>query len=119
MIEKMSERITIQKGGVIIDKFGNHVKDWIDYFSCWCYPNTYTKEEEKEKVRVLDERSIFFEVRYCSELAEIKSDTYRVIYHGDVYDIESVDMMNWQKKTIKLKCRNQAKTHEEASNGQD
>ena len=104
MIEKLNERIMIQKATVETDRYANHTSVWTDYYSCACYADTYAQEEEKRIVPT-DERTIVFEVRFCSELQEITSSGYRVMFHGEAYNIESVDMMNWQRKTIKLSCR--------------
>lgn len=104
MIEKLNEKIIFQKDTVTVDQYGNHRKEWIDYFACHTYANTYVKEET-DGVTTTDERSISFEVRYCSELAPVTSGNYRIIFHDEIYNIESVDMMNWQRKMIHFKCR--------------
>ena len=103
-IARFNERITIQKNTVQVDRYGNHTNAWEDYFSCSAYASTYTKEEGTGVVTT-DERSISFEIRYCSEVSGLTSTEYRVIFHGDVYNIASVDMMNYQRKSIKLLCR--------------
>ena len=104
MIERMNERITIQQSTVTMDQYGNRVKSWADYFTCWAYASTFVKDEQPD-VTTTDQRGITFEVRFCSELADIDSVTYRAIFHDEIYNIQSVDMMNWQRKTIKLKCQ--------------
>ena len=104
MIEKMNELITLQKNTVTVDKYGNHKNTWEDYYTCHAYANTFVKEETESEVSA-DERSITFEVRYCSELKGVTSTGYRIIFHDEAYNIESVDMMNWQRKFIHLKCR--------------
>lgn len=104
MIERMNERITIQQQTVETDQWGNHRSVWENYFSCWAYASTFAKDEQPD-VTTTDQRQITFEVRFCSELQTISSDLYRVIFHDEIYNIESVDMMNWMRKTIKLKCR--------------
>lgn len=104
MIERMNEKITIQKHEVTVDQYGNHIMEWTDYFVCWAYASTQAKDEQPE-VTTTDQRGITFEVRFCSELENITSDQYRAIFHDEIYNIESVDMMNWMRKTIKLKCR--------------
>lgn len=103
-IGKLNERITIQKNVVLVDKYKNHTSVWSDYYSCWAYANTYTAME-KDGTVPSEERSISFLVRYCQELAGITSTQYRVLFRGQVYDIVSVDMMNYQKKEIRLTCR--------------
>lgn len=105
MIERMNERVKIQKSTVAVDQYGNHKKTWTDYFTCWAYASTYNQDEKESAALTLDERGITFEVRFCSELEPVTSVTYRAIFHNEIYDIQSVDMMNWQRKTIKLKCR--------------
>ena len=48
---------------------------------------------------------VTFTVRWCSEAARITSTGYRVKFRGEAYDIESVDLMNYGKKEIRMKCR--------------
>ena len=90
------------------DRYGNHKPEWTDYYSCRAYAITYI-HDETETATISDERTITFEVRYCSELVNITSIGFRVIFHDAVYDIDSVDMMNWKRKTVKLKCRKESK----------
>lgn len=105
MIEHLNERITIQKSTVATDRYGNHKKTWTDYFTCWAYANTFDQAERESAAVTLDERGITFEVRFCSELEPVDSVEYRAVFHDEIYNIESVDMMNWQRKAIKLRCR--------------
>jgi len=115
MIELMNERITIQKSTASVDQYVNHKKAWTDYFSCWAYASTFGQDEKESAAVTLDERGITFEVRYCSQLKPVDSVSYRAVFHDEIYDIQSVDMMNWQRKTIKLKCRKADR--EKVSNG--
>jgi len=105
-IARKNERITIQKSTVVVDQYKNHTNAWTDFYTCWSYANTYTANEDGDTV-VSEEKSISFEARYCSELSEITSTGYRVKFKGDIYDILSVDMMNYQKRSIRLSCRKQ------------
>ena len=104
----MNERITIEKNTTVVDKVGNHVNQWEEYFSCFAYASTYEAEEKAGEVTT-EERTVTFNVRYCSELKNITSTEFRVRFHGDVYNIASVDMMNYQRKEIKLLCRREAR----------
>ena len=60
---------------------------------------------ENESATTTEEQTINFEVRYCPELANLDSTHYRVSFHGDSHDIQSVDMMNFQRKTIRIVCK--------------
>ena len=120
-IARFNERIMVQKCTVETDRYGNHTSAWGDYYSCHTYASTYTKEEDGDVVRS-DDRSISFEVRYCSELKDITSTGYRVVFHGEAYDIASVDMMNYQKQTIRLLChreRHRGRREDTDGNSQD
>ena len=100
----MNERITFQKSRASSDRYGNHITFWEDYFSCYTYANTYAALESGDEV-IREERSITFEVRYCPETAKVSSTGYRILFRGDVYDIKSVDMMNYQNQMIRFTCR--------------
>jgi len=100
-IARMNERITFQKNSVVVDAVGNHKNVWEDYFSCAAYASTYQASESGDEV-AMEERSVTFCCRYCSELACVSSTGYRIQFHGEIYNIRSVDMMNYQRKELKF-----------------
>ncbi len=108
-IARFNERITVQKNEVVTDKYGNRKNVWTDYYTCCTYASTYQYDKENEAATTTEERTINFEVRYCTELADLDSTHFRVAFHGDSYDIQTVDFMNYQKKTIRIVCKLQKK----------
>lgn len=104
-IARFTERITFQKNQTVTDKYQNHTASWVNYFSCYTYASTYQYDKEKDGVVTQEEQTITFEVRYCSELRNLDSIHYRVVFHGSVYDIIAVDMMNYQCRTIRVRCK--------------
>ena len=108
-IARFNERIAIQKHTVVTDKYGNHKNVWTDYYTCFTYASTYQYDKENEAATTTEERTINFEVRYCGELKDLDSTHFRVAFHGDRYDIQTVDFMNYQKKTIRIVCKLQKK----------
>ena len=108
-IARFNKRLTVQKNEVVIDKYGNHKNVWTDYYSCFTYASTYQYDKENEAATTTEERTINFEVRYCTELKDLDSIHYRIAFHGDSYDIQTVDFMNYQKKTIRIVCKLQKK----------
>lgn len=104
-IARFNERLTVQKNEVVVDKYGNHKNVWADYYSCYTYASTYQYDKENEAATTTEEQTINFEVRYCTELAGLDSTHYRVVFRESIYDIQSVDMMNYQKKTIRIVCK--------------
>lgn len=103
-IGRMNERITFQKNEIVTDQYKNRVPVWSDYFSCWAYASTYTANEDGDVV-ISEDESITFQVRYCPELAAVTSTGYRILFHDTVYNIRSVDRMNYQKQEIRFACR--------------
>ena len=108
-IARFNERIVIQKNEVVTDKYGNHKNTWTDFYSCFAYASTYQYDKENEAAVTTEERTINFEVRYCPELEDLDSTHFRVAFHGDAYDIQTVDFMNYQRKTIRIVCKLQKK----------
>lgn len=104
MIEKLNERITIEKSTVVTDKVGNHRNTWEEYFTCFAYVLTYESQEEDGEVTA-EQKSVVFTVRWCSETRGLTSTGYRIHFREQLYDIESIDPMNFQKKTLKIHCR--------------
>lgn len=105
----MNERITIEKNAVAVDKIGNHVNTWEEYFSCYTYASTYEARESGDEVKE-ENRSVTFSVRCCRETAAVTSTGYRIHFHGDIYNILSIDPMNYQRKEIRFVCRREART---------
>lgn len=104
MIDKLNERITIQQSKHMTDKVGNHRNAWVDYYTCFAYASTYEAAEEDGEVTA-EQKSVVFTVRWCSEVNKLTSTGFRVLFRGELYDITSVDPMNYNKKITKLHCR--------------
>lgn len=104
MIEKLNERITIEKSTVVTDKVGNHRNTWEKYFTCFAYASTYQAQEEEGEVTA-EQKSVVFTVRWCSETRGLTSTGFRIRFREQLYNIESVDPMNYQKNILKIHCR--------------
>lgn len=107
MIDKLNERLIIEKSKAFTDKVGNHRNTWEEHFSCFTYASTYEAQETGNEVAE-ENRSVVFTVRWCRETAAVTSTGYRIRFRGDVYNILSVDLMNFQKREVKLHCRKEA-----------
>lgn len=113
-IARRNQRITFQKRTVVVDKYKNHTSTWEDYFTCSAYASTYEATEDESAVTT-EERSVTFEVRFCPELSSVTSTGFQIVFHGDEYNIESVDLMNYQYHTIRFLCRRNKR--KETANG--
>lgn len=94
MIDKLNERITIQQSKHMTDKVGNHRNAWVDYYTCFAYASTFEAQEDEGEVTA-EQKSVVFTVRWCSEVNKLTSTGFRVLFRGELYDITSVDPMNY------------------------
>lgn len=104
MIETMRERISIQKSRTGNDKNGNHTLLWEDYFSCYAYVNNLSGNEYWAAAQVNAQTDLYFVIRYCSEIKEMDSEHYRIIFRDQIYNISFVDNVQYQNKTVKLRA---------------
>lgn len=103
-IALLNERITIQKSVVQSDSIGNRKNAWEDYYSCFATIGGEGGNEKLEAGQTAEQVSITFSVRYCSQLVDIVSTGFRILFRGEIYNILSVDHMNYKKKSLKFRC---------------
>ena len=86
------------------DKAGNHVLVWEDYFCCSAFVNGLSGKEYWEAAQVNAQRDIYFIIRYCSEVAGMDTEHYRVLFRGQVYNITFIDNVRYQNRMLKLRA---------------
>ena len=109
-IALLNERITIQKNAVVTDEIGNHTNAWEDYYGCHATVSGssgggQSGAEKAEAEQTLDVSDLAFSIRWCKKASAVDVTGYRIIFRGGIYDIISIDHMNFKKKLIKFKCR--------------
>lgn len=102
MIEAMRVRITIQKSKSTTDKNGNHVLVWEDYYCCAAYANNLLGKEYWAAAQINAQTDLYFVIRYCSEVAVIDSEHFRIVLGGKFYNILFVDNVQYKNKTLKI-----------------
>ena len=58
-----------------------------------------------QKCSVVKDVGMTVTVRYCKKTAGMRSVTHRILFRDQVYDIVSVDHLNYKKKCLKFTCR--------------
>ena len=109
-IAALNEKIVIQKSMVVIDEVGNHTQDWANYYECHATISSQMSGGESGAInddagQLSDVSELFFTIRYCQRAASIDIVDYRLIFRDEIYDILSLDHMNFKKKCLKLRCR--------------
>ena len=103
-VSLLNEKITFQKSVVQSDSIGNRKNVWEDYYSCFATIGGEGGNEKMEAGQTADGATITFSVRYCNQLVDIVSTGFRILFRGEIYNILSVDHMNYKKKSLKFRC---------------
>ncbi len=98
------DKIIIQKSVAGNDKAGNHVLEWQDHYTCHAYVNDLSGSEYWEAAQQGVEKEVFFLIRYCSEVAIMDTEHFRILFRGQVYNITFIDNVKYQNKTLKLRA---------------
>ena len=107
-VAALRSKVTFQKNETVTDKYGNHKNTWTDYFTCFATiagEGMASSREEQIAGTTVEEASMTVSVRYCRKAAAIDSTHYRVVFMGELYNIENIDHMNFRKKSLKFTCR--------------
>lgn len=104
-ISDLTIRITFQKQAVQMDDIGNRKSQWVDERTVYAYPS-YEGLGEKVFVGMeVDHSDMAFTVRDSSYLKSVRSPCHRINFNGDIYNIVSIDRMNYRHRYVKLRCQ--------------
>ena len=107
-VAALRSKVTFQKNETVTDMYGNHKNAWTDYYTCFATIGgeglASSKEEQVAGVTVED-FSMTVTVRYCKKAAAISSTGYRVMFEGEIYNIENIDHLNYKNRALKFSCR--------------
>lgn len=104
-IALLNVKVAFQKNTVVVDAIGNHKNEWMDSYFCHATVSGEGGKEASAAGTTVDDSDISFTVRYCQKVSELNNTEYRVLFDGEIYNILSVDHMNYKRKSIKVKCR--------------
>lgn len=103
-IALLNVKITFQKNSVAPDAIGNRKNIWTDYYTCHATVSGEGGNEKAAAGLTVAESDIAFTVRFCKRAAEVTADGFRIVFNGEIYNIVSVDHMNYKKKSLKFRC---------------
>lgn len=104
-IKLLNVKITIEKNEVVSDEIGNRRNAWKECYSCFATVGGEGGGETAATGLTVDTSDISFSIRYCKAASFINNTEYRVMFNGEIYNILSIDHMNYKKKSLKLKCQ--------------
>ena len=101
----LNQKILVQKNEVTVDAIGNHLNQWMDFYSCYATISGESPNESTSAGAVVDNTKADFTVRWCRAVSEITADNFRILYAGEIYNILGIDHQNFKKKSVKFKCQ--------------
>ena len=101
----LNQQILVQKNEVTVDAIGNHLNQWVDFYSCYATISGESPNESTSAGAVVDNTKADFTVRWCRAVSEITADNFRILYAGEIYNILGIDHQNFKKKSVKFKCQ--------------
>lgn len=104
-IALLNRRITLQKSETVVDDIGNHKNEWSDYYTCSATVSGESGKETAVAGTTVENTDVSFTVRYCTAVADVTEDRYRVVFESEIYDIVGIDHLSYKHKCIKLRCK--------------
>lgn len=107
-VDLLNVRIFITRNFVITDAIGNHKNQWTEYYTCYATASgggSSVNDETETAGTIVSNEKVDFTIRWCKKAEAIDAEHFRVQLGDELYNIISVDHMNFKKKCIKLKCQ--------------
>lgn len=96
--------VTIQQYVSGFDDIGNPSEEWQDYKTCYAYVNGLSGREYWEAAVVHGENTVEFVFRWKPFFKSMNTKQYRLLFNGGIYDITSIDNIQFRNKTVKIKA---------------
>ncbi len=104
-IANLNVRITFQKNALQTDAIGNHKNSWDNYYTCHATVSGEGGREKSVAGITVEDYDIAFTVRFCWKASVIDATHYRVLFNNELYNIVSVDHMNYRNECLKFRCQ--------------
>ncbi len=104
-IALLNVEITFQKNSVEVDAIGNHKNGWEDYYTCHATVSGESGKEKQTAGITVEDSDLAFTIRWCKKASLIDVTGYRVVFNGELFNITSVDHMNYKKECLKYRCQ--------------
>ena len=96
--------VTIQQYVSGFDDIGNPSEEWQEYKTCYAYVNGLSGREYWEAAVVHGENTVEFVFRWKPFFDDMNTKQYRLLFNSGIYDITSIDNIQFRNKTVKIKA---------------
>lgn len=103
-ITDLNIRIKFQIKEVKVDGIGQEIESFKDYHLTYAYPSYEGVNEKVFTGMEIDKSKISFTTRYQRKLDKVDTEKYRIVFRNEIYNIVSIDHMNYKNKYLKFRC---------------
>lgn len=96
--------VTFQKYVKGYDDIGNTTDQWQNYKRAYAYVNGLSGAEYWEAANTHQENTVEFVFRWKSFFDEMNTKQFRILFKGQIYDINLIDNLQFRNKTVKIKA---------------
>ena len=100
----LKNKITIQKKTAVPDEIGRISEKWSDFMVVHAYANRLSGQELIVAAANGQQDTVTFSVRYCGALAGLNSNDFRIIFMGRIFNILTVDNVQFMKVELKIRA---------------
>lgn len=93
---KLKHRIAIQVLG--------EDETWSDFITCYAQVNGLSGNEYWAAAAEQAQNTVDFVVRYTAGLSSLVPQTTRILFHGNRFDVQSIDNFMYQNRSLKLRA---------------
>lgn len=104
-INKLNQKIQIERQEESKDDLGIFKTSWEHYFITHAYIIFEGIGEINFEGGEVDHASASFTIRYQRKTKELNTSNFRIVFNTEIYNILSIDRMNYKNKYIKLRAR--------------
>lgn len=102
---RMDKRIVIQMCSDKEDEICNQLTAWEDFHKCWANVSGVSGKEYWQARQQNEEQIVSFKIRYCRKLSELNTYDYRILYHGETYNIQYIDNLFQADSLLIIKAK--------------
>lgn len=100
----LRRKVTIQKKVTERDQYGNIKTRWEDWKTVWAERESLFGRDYFAALAVGEEQTLQFVVRYARFLEEMHTDTHRLVYEDEIYNIRQIDYMRDDGMWMKIRA---------------
>lgn len=101
MLKKL---VTIEQYVNGFDEIGNPSQEWVTYKKSYAYINGLSGSEYWEAANIKQENTVEFTFRWKPFFDNLNTKQFRINFQGSIYDINSIDNVQFRDKTVKIKA---------------